>query len=133
MNRATASLDARLLCALLALALATAWARKPGANPEIAQLIAVLAESDCRFDRNGTWYDGKRTAAHLQRKYDYVAARRPRTTAEDFIALAGSGSSLSGKPYLVQCPGQPPVRSARWLRQQLDRLRATGDVSPTPP
>ncbi|GAB6196213.1 YfeK family protein [Lysobacter xanthus] len=93
---------------------------------EVAGLVAALGQSGCRFNRNGTWYDAPAAREHLQRKYDYLERRGAATSAERFIELAGSKSSMTGRAYLVQCPGVPAVDSATWLRGALRRLRTGG-------
>lgn len=102
-----------------------AIAAEPSGQGEIARLIDALATSDCRFERNGKWYGAAEAKAHLQRKYDWLRKRDQAATAEQFIAGAASNSSVSGKPYHVQCPGQARQASADWFKQQLQRLRAT--------
>lgn len=104
---------------------AAAAAGEPDGRREIVQLIETLGESDCRFERNGKWYGAGEARAHLQRKYDWLRERDRAATAEQFIASAASNSSVSGKPYHVQCPGQPRQASADWFERQLQRLRAT--------
>jgi hypothetical protein len=44
-------------------------------------------------------------------------------SAEDFIRMAGSESSMSGKPYRVACPDEPEVDSQVWLEAALRRIR----------
>ena len=44
--------------------------------------------------------------------------------AETFIAELASRSSLSGKPYLIRCPGQAPRPSGDWLEQRLLAYRS---------
>ncbi|MGA8054712.1 MAG: DUF5329 family protein [Burkholderiales bacterium] len=34
-----------------------------------------------------------------------------------------SKALVSGKRYVVRCPGRPPVESAAWLRGELARYR----------
>ncbi|TWI03653.1 hypothetical protein IP90_01467 [Luteimonas cucumeris] len=96
----------------------------PDAQAEIAGLIEALGSSDCRFERNGKWYEAGEAKAHLQRKYDWMRRRDLATSSEQFIERAASHSSVSGRPYHVQCPGQAPQVAADWFRQQLQRLRA---------
>lgn len=86
---------------------------------EIGGLLDALATSPCRFQRNGSWYDGGRAAAHLQRKYDYLRQRGQAGTPEQFIARAASRSSVSGRPYRVACPGQPERDAGAWFEEQL--------------
>ena len=109
--------------------LAIAWAMPAAAAPadtadgEIRALIAVLAQSPCRFQRNGSWYDAPRAAAHLQRKYDYARRRQLAGDAETFIDQAATRSSFSGRPYRVACAGQPEVDAGDWFRARLASLR----------
>ena len=54
---------------LASTAIALVWmaavhaAPTPAAKAEIEYLLAATASSDCRFFRNGTWYDAKSAAA----------------------------------------------------------------------
>nr|WP_312986241.1 DUF5329 domain-containing protein [Comamonas koreensis] len=91
---------------------------------EIHALFKALQQSGCEFARNGQWYSASEASAHLQRKYSYLQKRALAPTAEDFIARAASQSSMSGKPYLVRCPGQPETHSQRWFEDQLAKARA---------
>ncbi|TKR33077.1 hypothetical protein FCE95_01810 [Luteimonas gilva] len=101
-----------------------AFAQAPAARTEIAELIAALGESGCRFERNGTWYDAAEAKAHLQRKYDWLNKRGLAATPELFIERAASRSSMSGRAYHVRCPGQVDRASADWFRDRLERRRA---------
>lgn len=121
---------------LLLLALVTAApagaAPPPAAAREIEGLIAALGASGCDFQRNGSWYPAKKAEQHLRRKYDYLRERDKVATAEQFIALAGTRSSMSGRAYSVRCPGKPVVDSAAWLQGRLRALRTTGPTSSEP-
>ncbi len=110
------------LAALLAAPLAHA-APGPQAQREIAQLIGSLDGSQCRFQRNGSWHDAAEARAHLQRKYDYLLKKDMVDSAEQFIERAASQSSMSGKPYRIQCPGQPEQTAAAWFGARLQALR----------
>ena len=69
------------------------------------------------MERNGELHDGKAAAEHLRMK---LAALGPTGMNPDlFIDRVASGSTVSGKPYYVLCPGQPPVDSRAWLRARL--------------
>jgi len=39
------------------------------------------------------------------------------------IIAVNSKALVSGKRYVVRCPGRPPVESAAWLRDELARYR----------
>jgi hypothetical protein len=93
------------------------------AQRESEQLITALATSGCEFFRNGSWYPADTAAAHLRRKYEYLLDEQRIGSVQDFIALAGSGSSQSGEPYRVRCGTAAPVQSAAWLNTRLQALR----------
>ena len=93
------------------------------ASGEIERLFKALEASGCEFNRNGSWYDGQRASDHLRRKYDVLLEKGPVTSAESFIDLAASNSSMSGKPYLVRCGKSAPVQSRSWFLARLAELR----------
>jgi len=64
----------------------------------------------------------------LLRKLDYLEKSASAKTAEEFIALAASKSSITGQAYLVQCAKQAPLASAAWLQQQLQEVRSADGV-----
>ena len=90
---------------------------------EVAHLFSVLEQSNCQFYRNGSWYSSAKASAHLRRKYNYLLKDRLVTSAETFIDLAASKSSMSGRPYLVKCPGSAPIESNSWFRAKLAEFR----------
>ena len=113
-----------LLLVTLGAALMPARAEPPPqAQREIEQLIQALGASGCQFQRNGKWYPAADAQAHLRRKYDYLRKRDLVANAEQFIERAGTGSSVSGKPYQVRCAGQAAVSSADWLSARLSAIR----------
>jgi len=95
----------------------------PAARQEIAHLIGYLTASGCSFQRNGSWHDAAEARAHLQRKYDYLLKKDKVDSAEQFIERAASQSSMSGKTYRIQCPGQPEQTAAAWFGARLQALR----------
>lgn len=120
-----------LTCALPLLGMLAAGVPAMGAGPdakaraEIAHLLDHLEQSGCEFYRNGEWRSAKDAREHLATKYEYLLKKGWVRTAEDFIARAGSESSVSGKPYQVRCAGSRPVPSAEWLRSELRRYRSS--------
>jgi hypothetical protein len=64
----------------------------------------------------------------MELKYDHL--RKRIDTAEDFIEMAGSQSSLSGRPYLVECAGEPQRKTRDSLLERLGALRDEGPTSP---
>lgn len=113
--------------ALLSLAPVTPLhAAAPSASErEIEGLMAALGHSRCRFERNGDWYDATTAENHLRRKYTALRKRDPGMTAERFIENAATRSSMSGRAYHVQCPGQQVEPSAGWFQRTLRSLRRT--------
>jgi len=100
-----------------------AAASQPAAAAEIDYLLAAMGNSGCEFFRNGDWSDAHKAQAHLNKKYQWLLAHDHVTTAEQFIELAGTRSSLSGRDYAVRCPGEAQVSSSSWLKDQLGRYR----------
>ncbi len=115
------------LVALVAAPLIAA-APSPLAQREIAGLMDALSASGCEFQRNGSWYRAAEARRHLQRKYDYLLKRDLVDSAERFIELAASRSSMSGRAYRVRCPGREAQDAGPWFREKLEGIRA----SPTP-
>ena len=92
---------------------------------EIDGLFSALLQSGCEFNRNGSWHSAKQASQHLQGKYDYLLKKNLVPNTEAFIERAASQSSMSSKPYLVRCPGQPEVNSKQWFTDQLQKIRAS--------
>lgn len=95
----------------------------PAARAEVTAVLNRLEASGCEFNRNDRWYSGAQARAHLQRKLDHVESKAVVKTAEGFIYLAASQSSVTGVAYQVRCSGQAPEASAAWLLKQLAELR----------
>lgn len=127
-NMKPALLSLLLLATALAIPMAPAAAAPPPAatQAEVTHLFAYLAGSNCQFNRNGSWYSAPDAAAHLKKKYDYLADKGAIGTSESFIELGASKSSVSGKPYLVKCGQAQPEQSAPWLGAELARYRQKG-------
>lgn len=124
--RMTHRLLAASLLAAISLAAAAAPA-PPAVRAEIDALMAKMSASNCRFERNGSWHNAADARQHLLRKLDYIEKRRETlASAEQFIDVAASKSSFSGKPYRVKCGNAEPVASQVWLNRELKALRAAG-------
>ena len=90
---------------------------------KIQSLIASIEQlQGAVFIRNGSEYDGAKAAAHLRRKLDYAGSKVK--TAEQFIDLLATGSSMTGKPYKIRFADGHSVESAVYFREQLRRLQA---------
>jgi hypothetical protein len=97
-----------------------AFANPDDSEREIQHLMAYIADSDCRFIRNGKEYGAGEAVKHLQGKYEYAGSRIG--TAEDFIRYVATKSSMSGEPYKIRCDDQT-ILCADWLRAELARIR----------
>jgi len=85
-------------------------------------LLDFVERSECKFVRNGSEYPGAQARAHLEKKLNYLEGKNLVSSAEDFIDLAATKSSMSGKAYEVRCPtGVQPTST--WLKMELQRQR----------
>jgi len=103
---------------------AAAQTARPATN-EIQTLLVAMEKSGCEFYRNGSWHTATDASAHLVRKLAEVERRHPPKSADEFIEVVATRSSISGEPYRVRCPGVAPIASAVWFRQTLERSRQT--------
>ena len=119
MNRTVISIATLLL-------LAAAAASADDVDAEVEHLIGSIEVSECSFIRNGKRHDAKAAADHLRMKYR--RGKKYARTAEQFIGRLASKSSMSGKPYFIDCPGQERQKSGTWLSDRLAaHRRATDD------
>lgn len=88
---------------------------------EINHLLEFVSLTECVYERNGERHTGKEAAKHIQKKYDYYQDDIKST--EDFIDLAATKSSVSGKPYRVICPDKQAISSKIWLTTELLAFR----------
>lgn len=119
------------LLAGLCAAIAIAGPPTAQVRAEIDGLLGRLEASGCDVERNGTWHNAAEARAHMLAKLEYIDRRSTLQSTEQFIELAASASSISGKPYMVRCAGGTPVPSRSWLLAQLQAMRAT--VKPKSP
>ena len=111
--------------ALLSIAISSAWAEEQTVAVEVNYLINAVSESGCNFVRNGKEHTASEAVDHLQMK-----ARRGKRyydTADEFIDRIASKSSWSGKPYLIQCDGQPAVTASDWFTRVLTEYRVSSE------
>ena len=89
---------------------------------EIEYLIKSIASSGCTFVRNGKRHTPAAAEKHLRMKLK--RGKRYVSDAESFIERLASRSSLSKKPYHIECEGEEPVPSADWLKERLSAFRS---------
>ena len=110
-----------LLISIVAIFLAPVVASAEEAAAEIEYLVSAIGASDCTFIRNGKRHDASNAEAHLRMKYK--RGKRYAPTAEKFIERLASASSMSKKPYYIECDGQEAVPSGDWLMAHLHEYR----------
>lgn len=81
-------------------------------------ISAIESLHNAQFIRNGLAYDSKSAAEHLRSKLRIAGSRV--TTADDFIRLCASASSVSGTPYQIRFGDGRTVTSEAYLRQKLE-------------
>jgi hypothetical protein len=104
--------------ALLFLAIGTVYAQSPAEAAKIQHIItSVETLEGAQFLRNGSAYDARAAADHLRLKLKTAGSRVK--TADDFIRLCGSKSSLSGEKYRIRFADGTIVDSEVFFRQKL--------------
>ena len=88
---------------------------------EIAHLLEYVKTTECKYIRNGDSHNGTEAASHIKKKYNYYT--EDISSAEDFIRLSATKSTMSGSKYYIKCPGSPEVASGQWLLKELDNYR----------
>jgi hypothetical protein len=90
---------------------------------KIDYLIAsVEALEGAKFLRNGREYDAVKASDHLRLKLRYAGDKVK--TAEDFIRLCASGSSISGEPYSIRLADGTTVKAEVFFRNRLKEFGA---------
>ena len=80
------------------------------------------------FIRNGTEYDATEAGKHLRLKLKLAGDRVK--TAEDFIKICASRSSLSGDAYKIRLPDGTTVETAPFFRARLREFDGTTSKLP---
>ncbi len=99
--------------------------RADEAPAEIDYLLNTIGSSDCTFIRNGKRHNAQDAEAHLRMKYR--RGKRYAPTSEKFIERLASKSSMSGKPYYIECESEVRMAFGQWLMQRLNEYRAGPD------
>ena len=101
--------------------LLVATTQAQGADARVEALIrSVEALPDAQFVRNGSAHDPKKAAEHLRLKLRESRGRCD--SAEEFIRLCASRSSVSGKPYEIRFSDGTVQTSEAFLRARLKEL-----------
>ena len=125
-----------LLLALLAAAFAAALATaaeptRPTEQARIEALIGAVGRlQGAVFIRNGSEHTAAEAASHLRLKWKN-AGRRVRS-AEDFIRVCATESSITGRKYVIRFASGREVEAADYLRIELWRFDAAARLKPAP-
>jgi uncharacterized short protein YbdD (DUF466 family) len=118
-----------LLLILLSLISGYAYAQDSSEAAKIRYLIgSVEALQGVTFLRNGGEYDARKAAEHLRLKLK-TAGNRVKT-AEDFIRLCGSKSSVSGEAYRMRFPDGTTMYAEAFFRERLKTFIAETSSRP---
>lgn len=108
---------------------ATTGAAATTPTDEIEALLRYVAALDgASLIRNGDAHSPKEAEAHLRLKWGQQ--KKDVRTAEDFIRLCATKSSISGKPYSIKFKDGREEEAALVLTKQLVVLRAGSPASP---
>ena len=110
----------RLIVILIAMFASGAYAGDSDFKDEVSHLLDFIEHSDCTFIRNGKRYNPVDARAHIERKFNHIEKRI--STTEQFIRYGASKSSITGRPYQVEC-GTVSIPAAQWLEEELVRDR----------
>jgi hypothetical protein len=111
------------LMALLSFVTVHAYAQDFSEMAKIQYLIAsVDALEGARFIRNGSEYDTQAASNHLRLKLK--AAGSKVRTAEDFIKLCASKSSMTGESYVIRLADGTTVKSEVFFKEKLKTFAA---------
>ena len=111
------------LLILLVLMIGDTFAQESHEADKIQYLISSIETlKGANFIRNGKMYDAGRAADHLRLKLKAAGDRVK--TAEDFIRLCASKSSLSGEPYRIRFSDGTTVETEVFFH---NRLKAFSD------
>ncbi len=87
-------------------------------SQKIETLILSLRQLEgARFIRNEQEHTLDKAIAHMRMKWKWK--RSEIKTAEDFIRIAGSKSSTSGKPYMIRLSDGTETKAEEWFSKQL--------------
>jgi hypothetical protein len=99
-----------------------ALAENPALKPEIDHLLTYISSSNCVYIRNNTEHSSTDAVKHISRKYKHFFDEIK--SAEDFIELSASRSSLTGKDYWVRCGSGDSMKARSWLITELHAFRS---------
>jgi len=88
---------------------------------EVNHLLAFVKNSGCIINRNTTEHPAEKGVQHIKNKYEYF--KDEITSTADFIEYSATKSTMSGKYYMVTCPGKTTIKTQDWLLAELRKYR----------
>jgi len=123
MNPNVKNILAILLVFISFVVIHSSYANNFSETDKINYLIAsVEALQGATFIRNGREHDASSASSHLRLKLKTMGDKIK--TAEDFIDLCASKSSLSGEPYLIRLSDGSTIKSELFFKDKLKVLAA---------
>lgn len=89
---------------------------------EISYLLDTVKMTECKYERNGDLHDGYEASEHMNNKYNYY--KKKIKTAEDFIRLCATKSTMTGKKYRILCKDDQAYNSDEWMNEKLEEFRS---------
>ncbi len=100
----------------------TEMGKVPSQSENIEILILSLRQLvGARFIRNGQEHTPDEAIVHMRKKWEWKKSKIK--TAEDFIRIVGSKSSISGQPYMIRLSDGTEMKSEEWLSKQLELMK----------
>ncbi|GHV07843.1 hypothetical protein AGMMS50229_15310 [Campylobacterota bacterium] len=108
-------------CVLFFCFAANLWALSADEEARVNALLTELGkQTELIFIRNGAEHSAQEAESHLRLKLSNAGKRL--STAEQFIDRAASGSSISGKPYIVRIDGKTDEPANAFLHRLLKEI-----------
>jgi hypothetical protein len=97
---------------------------KPLSETEKIELLINSVEQlpGAKFYRNGSWYEAKAAADHLQMKLSKAGNRIK--TAQDFIDKIATESSMTGEAYKIRYTNGKEVTTKEYFTKKLKEIEA---------
>ena len=111
----------KIISFLVILLVAVSTGALADTQKEIEHLLDFVANTSCKYERNGTIYGGIEAQNHIKKKYHYFIDKI--NSAEGFIKYSATESTISGKKYTILCADIPVQNSADWLLEELKKFR----------
>ena len=83
--------------------------------------LRQLSDSGAKFIRNEQEHTADEAIEHMRNKWEWKKSEVK--TAEDFITIVGSASSMSGQAYTIKLRDGTTLTSEEWFRTELDSTR----------